>query len=212
MHGWIPYITKLVSVNSHSWLFWNSNSYLPPWIQRTEWQLGLALRSLALRTCCWRANHHRCYWDPLLWHPSGAECRIFFKGQLWKNTSLSGPTQGRHSAYPSWVGKPAIFKTVTQAPPTQAQAAALVRSFAAQGKLDHRNAIQDTGMISMNTVTLTSVMGRAAFHLTPILSPYSQHTLMPLPPPFFLRCPLAFVLCSICFWCRNLRTSQKWYF
>lgn len=56
-------------------------------------------------------------------------------------------------------------------------------------------------MISMNTVTLISAMGRAAFHLTPILWPHSQH--MPVPLGFF-KCSLAFVLLLICFWDRKM--------
>lgn len=108
MLGWIPLITNLVSVDSHSWLFWSNNSWLPPWIQRTEWQLGLEVHGLALRTCSWWLNHQFCYWDPLLWHPLGAECSIFSKHQLWENTSLSCPAQGRQLARPSWAGKEVI--------------------------------------------------------------------------------------------------------
>lgn len=54
-------------------------------------------------------------------------------------------------------------------PPAEAQAADTVRSSPVQGKLVQHNAIWDAGMISMSTVTLISAMGRAAFHLTPIL-------------------------------------------
>lgn len=45
--------------------------------------------------------------------------------------------------------------------------------------------------MSMSTVTFISVTGRAAFHLTPILGPYSQHTPMPL---VFLK--MLFGFCS----------------
>lgn len=47
-------------------------------------------------------------------------------------------------------------------------------------------------MSSMNTVTLTSVMGRAAFQLTPIPHPDPQHALMPL---VFFKMPFGF--CSL---------------